>query len=57
MELNMGHNKIEINAQSKDTKAIATKFGKFRCNMILMGMCNSSYIFQAKVEKILGENK
>ena len=54
MELNMGYYKIELNAQSKDMKTISTKFGKFRCNRILMGMCNSSYIFQAKVDKILG---
>ena len=33
---------------------IVTEFRKFRYNSLPMGMCASEYIFQAKVNEILG---
>ena len=32
-----------------------TEFGKFRYNRLPMGMCASVYIFQAKLDKLLGD--
>ena len=34
---------------------IVTEFGKFRYSFLPMGMCASVDIFQAKVEKLLGD--
>ena len=34
---------------------IATAFGKFIYNRLLMGMCTSGDIFQAKVDELLGD--
>ena len=34
---------------------IVTKFGRFRYNRFPMGMCASGDIFQAKVDKLLGD--
>ena len=36
---------------------IVTEFGKFRCNRLSMSMCASGHIFQAKVDKLLGDIK
>ena len=36
---------------------IITKFGKFIYNCIPMVMCPSGYIFQAKLDKLLGDIK
>ena len=35
--------------------AIVTDFGKFGNNILLMGTCASEYIFQAKVDNLLGD--
>ena len=34
---------------------IVTEFGKFKYNRLPMGMCASGDIFQAKVDKLLGD--
>ena len=36
---------------------IVTEFGKFRYNCLSMGMCALGYIFQAKVDELLGDIK
>ena len=36
---------------------IVTEFGKFRYNRIPMGMCDLGYIFQAKVDELLGDTE
>ena len=51
----MGYYNIRISLDSKDTKSIVTEFGKFRYNSLLMGMCASGDIFQAKVDKLLAD--
>ena len=37
--------------------AVVTEFGKFRYNSPPMGMCALGDIFQAKVDKLLGDNE
>ena len=34
---------------------IVTEFGKFRYNCLPMGICTSGYIFQSKVDELLGD--
>ena len=34
---------------------IVTEFGKFRYNCLSMGICALGYIFQAKVDELLGD--
>ena len=36
---------------------IVTEFGKFRYNILSMGMCASGDIYQAKVNDLLGDIK
>ena len=36
---------------------IVNEFGKFRYNCLPMGICALGYIFQAKVDELLGEIK
>ena len=38
-------------------KTIVTEFRNFRYNCLPTGMCASGYIFQAKVDKLLGDIK
>jgi hypothetical protein len=40
---------------AKDLTTIVTEFGKFRYNVLPMGMCYSGDIFQAKVDQLLGD--
>ena len=46
---------IRLSPAIQDMKMIVTEFGKFRYNHLPMGMCTLVYIFQAKVDKILGD--
>ena len=46
---------IRISPASQDMTTIVTKFGKFRYSRLPMGMCASMDIFQAKVNKLLGD--
>ena len=57
LDLNMGYYTIRISPASQDMTTIVTEFGKFRYNCLPMGMCASGDIFQAKVDKILGDIK
>ena len=55
LDLNMGYYTISILPASQETTTIFTEFGKFRYNRLPMGMCSSGDIFQAKVDKLLGD--
>ena len=57
LDINMGYYTIMIFPASQDMTTIITKFGKFRYNRLPMGMCASGDIFQAKVDKLLGDIK
>ena len=46
---------IRISPASQYIKMIVTEFGKFRYNHLPMDMCTLVYIFQAKVDKLLGD--
>ena len=49
--------KIELSSQKQYTTTIVTKFGNFRYNGILMGICASGDIFQAKADDLLADIK
>ena len=51
----MGYYTIRLSPASQDMITIVTEFGKSIYNRIPMGMCASGYIFQAKVEELLGD--
>ena len=55
LNLNMGYYTIRLSPASQDMTTIVTEFGKFRYNRLPMGMCASGDIFQAKVDKLLGD--
>ena len=57
LDINMGYYPIRISPESQDMKTIVTEVRKFRYNYLQMGMCASGDIFQAKVEKILGDTE
>ena len=46
---------MRLSPTTQDMTTIATEFGIFRYNRILMSICTSRYILQAKVDKILGD--
>ena len=51
----MGYHAIRIYPGSKYMTTIVTEFWKFRYNHLPMGMCASGYIFQDKVDELLGD--
>ena len=53
--LNMEYYTIRISPAIQYMTTIVTEFGKFKYNFLPMGMCASGNIFQAKVDKILGD--
>ena len=53
--LNTGNYTIRLFNASQDMKKIITEFWKFRYNRLSMGMCASGYIFQAKVDELIGD--
>jgi hypothetical protein len=55
LDLNMGYYTIQLSTKSKDLTTIVTEFGKFRYNVLPMGLCISGDIFQAKVNELLGD--
>ena len=50
----MGYYIISIYDKSKYITTIVREVGKFQYNVLPMGMVMSGYIFQAKVNKLLG---
>ena len=57
LDLNMGDYTIKLLPASQDTMTIDTEFGKIKYNFLPMGICALGYIFQAKVDNLLGENE
>ena len=55
LDLNMIYYNIRLSPASQDMTTIVTGFFKFRYNRLHVGMCDSGDIFQAKVDKILGD--
>ena len=55
LDLNMEYNTIRILTDTQGMMMIVTEFGNFRQNCLTVGMCASEYIFQAKVEELLGD--
>ena len=53
----MGYYTIRLSSDSQDMTTIVTEFGKFRYNRLPMGVCALGGIFQAKVDKLLGDIK
>jgi len=53
LDLDMGYYTIQLSPKSKDLTTIVTEFGKFRYNVLPMGLCISGDIFQAKVNELL----
>ena len=57
LDLNMGYYIISLSTKSQYMTAIVTEFGKFRYNRLPMGMCDSCDIFQATLDKLIGDIK
>ena len=57
LDLNMGYYTISISPARQKTTSIVTEFRKFRYNSLPMVICASGDIFQAKVEKLLGDTE
>ena len=55
LDLNMVYYTIRLSPASQYMTTIVTEFGKFGYNHLPMGMCTSGDIFQAKVDKLLGD--
>ena len=55
LNINMRYYTIRLYPTSQDMTTIVTEYGKFRYNRLPMGMCTLGDIFQAKVDKILGD--
>ena len=55
LDLNLGYYTIRISHASQDMTTIVTEFWKFRYNRLPMGMYALGDIFQAKVDKLLGD--
>ena len=53
----MGYYTIRLSPAIQDITEIVTEFGKFKYNHLPMGMCSSGDIFQAKVDKLLGDTE
>ena len=57
LDINMGYYTIRIFPAIQDMTTVFTVFDKFRYNRLPMGMCDLGYIFQAKVDELLGDNE
>jgi hypothetical protein len=53
LDLNMGYYHIELDDAAKEMCTIATQWGKFEYQRLLMGLCNSADIFQEKMSELL----
>jgi len=53
LDLNMGHYHIRLDPASKQLCAIVLPFGKYECQAIPMGLCNSPDIFQEKMSELM----
>ena len=57
LDLNMGYCTIILSSSIQDMASIVPEFGKFKYNCLIMGICTSGYIFQAKVDEVIGDIK
>ena len=57
LDLKMGYYTITILPASQDMTTAVTEFGKFRDNLLPMGMCTSGGIFQDKVDDMTSDIK
>ena len=57
LDINIGYYTIRLSLASQDMTTIITEFGKFGYNCLPIGMCASVDIFQAKLDKLLGNIK
>ena len=57
LDLNMRYYTTRILTASQDMMTIVTEFGKFMYNRLPTGMCALGDIFQARLDKILGDIK
>ena len=48
----MGYHHIELSAKSKERRTIVTQWGKYECQQLPMGLCNSPNIFQENIYEI-----
>ena len=55
LDINIGYYMLVILTNMIDMAPIATKFGKFKYNQPLMGLCTSGDIFQDIWDDILGD--
>ena len=55
LDLNMGYYNIRLSPASQDMKTIVTESVKFKYNCLPMGMYACGDIFQAKLDKLLGD--
>ena len=53
--LNVGYYTIRLSPASQYMTTIVTKFGKLKYNLLPMGMCASRDIFQAIIDKLIGD--
>ena len=56
-DINMEYYTIRTFTDSKDMTTVVTEFGKFKYNCLPMVICAPGDIFQAKVDKLLGDIK
>ena len=54
LDVNMGYCNIRILSAIQDTTKIVTEFGKLGYNHLPMVLCASGGIFQANVDKLIG---
>jgi len=52
LDLNMGHYHVRLDPASKQLCAVVLPFGKYECQAIPMGLCNSPDIFQEKMTEL-----
>jgi hypothetical protein len=53
LDLNMGCCHIELSESAKELCTIAAQWGKYECQCLPMGLCNSPDIFQEKMNDLL----
>lgn len=54
LDMSMGYWTIELDEKTKKITTITTEYGKFRYNVLPMGLVISSDVFQSKIMELLG---
>jgi transposase InsO family protein len=55
LDLNMGYYHIELSPRSKTYCTLVLPWGKYECQRLPMGLCNSPDIFQEKMNTLMGD--